>query len=729
MKDLTNAGKCLRGIALAVGTCFACATAVADSLWIGGTSGNWSDANNWSGATVPNGADAVVRIESTSDVTISVGSGIYTVGAIYASGGNHIIDGGTGSIRFANTSGTGVVDVAESVKLTAYCHLDASAARGAALAKTGLGTFFTTNQVGTTRVFNGIDVREGVFEFSHAKHHTDHVNPGGLLTIRSGATAKLLVQNLFRNDTVINIEKGGLFDARGQADLIGAIVGEGEVKGGTVRLGLKGGPHTFRGNATGTIQLYRITNTGDVGYEADESKRLWVLGTPDGLSGADIIFDSGLAGDRLLSFAPDAGGTFWVKHIGFRNIQPLVLEDTEGNSVTVRTTPDTTALASGRITGKGSFVLLSGANTNIAQTNDMVTALGTYGWTAGTNTFGNGVAEKDAVMTSLAAVDVPKGATLVRRNAMNETWDTTELVGMGTVVQDAPSDWSLPLSMTGGTFRVTARAGANEVAFSGGNSTNVTLDLSAAPAARIAFTGGTHHFPILSGEATRTYRQTGGTVYAGPLSGHVSAASQSDIFYTMTGGTLYSTTLNNYARGIGLDMSGDAEAYLRFGGGSKMYHRLASDGESHTIRLRDNALLDVDWMHLGSASSAVQTPALDLQGGTFQVSGTLSLLGYSEANYANYTGSFILNGGLVRSTAQESWCTWELNDKFTAYVGANGARFDVPREHWGRSFYFKVPLLTGVSEGVDGGVEKTGTGWFVVYKTGTYTGPTRFLGG
>jgi hypothetical protein len=71
----TNIGKCLRGVALAVGTCFACATAVADSLWIGGASGNWGDVNNWSGGTVPNGADAVVRIESASDVTISVGSG------------------------------------------------------------------------------------------------------------------------------------------------------------------------------------------------------------------------------------------------------------------------------------------------------------------------------------------------------------------------------------------------------------------------------------------------------------------------------------------------------------------------------------------------------------------------------------------------------------------------------------------------------------------------------
>ncbi len=707
-----------------------CLAAVGDSLWIGGASGNWNDVNNWSGAVVPNGADAVARIESASDVTISVGNGTYTVGAIYASGGNHKIDGGVGSIRFASTSGTGVVDVAENVKLTAYCHLDASVARGAALAKTGLGTFFTTNQVGTARVFNGIDVREGDFDFSNVKHHTDHVNPGGLLTIRSGATAHVRFQNLLKNDTVIDIEEGGTFDAHGNGDLITAIVGKGAVLNcGTTRLGLKGGPHTFCGQVTGTIQLYRITSTTDVGYEPDDSKRLWILGTREGLANADISFSTNaLVGDRLLSFAPGLGGEFKVKHIDFTHDQPLVLEDTEGNPVTVRTTPGATALKSGRIVGSGSFTLVSGANTNIAQTNDMVTALGTYGWTAGTNTFGNGVAAHDAVVTSLAAVDVPKGAVLVRRNATNETWDTTELIGMGTVIQDAPSDWSLPLSMTGGTFRVTARAGANEVTFSGGNSTNVTLDLSAAPAARIAFTGGTHHFPVLSGEATRTYRQTGGTVYAGPLSGHVSVASQSDIFYTMTGGTLYSTTLNNYARGLGLDMSGDAKAYLRFGGGNKMYHRLASDGESHTIRLRDNALLDVDWMHLATQSTAAQTSTFDLQGGTLQVNQSLSLLQYNVNKY-NYTGSFIFNGGRLRPTLQDSWCVWGFNDRVTAFIGPNGARFDVPRDHWGRSFYFQVPLLTGVADGVDGGVEKTGTGWLVVYKTATYTGPTRVLGG
>ena len=90
-------------------------TAVADSLWVGGASGNWGDAKNWRGGAVPNGADAVARIESTSDVTISVGDRTYTVGAIRASGGRHKIVG-TGFVNLNASSGTGVVEVAEPAR-------------------------------------------------------------------------------------------------------------------------------------------------------------------------------------------------------------------------------------------------------------------------------------------------------------------------------------------------------------------------------------------------------------------------------------------------------------------------------------------------------------------------------------------------------------------------------------------------------------------------------------
>ena len=91
MKSMMNVKGGMRVLALAVGTCLVGASAVADSLWIGGASGNWNDVNNWSGGTVPNGPDAVARIESASDVTISVGSGTYTVGSLIASVGNHTL--------------------------------------------------------------------------------------------------------------------------------------------------------------------------------------------------------------------------------------------------------------------------------------------------------------------------------------------------------------------------------------------------------------------------------------------------------------------------------------------------------------------------------------------------------------------------------------------------------------------------------------------------------------
>ena len=250
-----NVERSLWGIVLAVGICLAAsATPTAGSRWIGGAAGNWGDAKNWSGGAVPNGADAVARIESASDVTISVGDRTYTVGAIRASGGRHKIVG-TGFVNLNASCGTGVVEVAENAWLTAGCRLDAVVAKGAALAKTGRGTFEVTNLTGRSRPLNGIDVREGAFNFSEPRGG-DHVNPGGRVTVRSGATANLLTSNLLVNDTVVDVKAGGTFDANGKGDLIAAIVGEGLVtNSANLRLTLKGGPHVLSGRLSGRVTL------------------------------------------------------------------------------------------------------------------------------------------------------------------------------------------------------------------------------------------------------------------------------------------------------------------------------------------------------------------------------------------------------------------------------------------------------------------------------------------
>ncbi len=332
----------LRGIALVVAACIVGASAAADFLWIGGASGDWGDAKNWRDGVVPNGADAVARIESTSDVTISVGDRAYTVGAIRASGGRHVIVG-SGYININASSGTGVVDVAENAALTAGCRLDASVARGAALAKTGLGTFEVTNLVGRARPLNGIDVRQGAFNFNE-RRGGDHINPGGRVTVRAGATANLLTANLLVNDTVIDVKAGGTFDANGKSDLIAAIVGEGLVtNSANFRLTLKGGPHVFSGRISGRVTLERWKGHSgsltDIGYEPDNAKRLWVVGTRDGLADATVAFVSDLPDDHPLSFSPKAGGVFDVGAIEFPRGKPFALKDTAGNPVEVRSPP------------------------------------------------------------------------------------------------------------------------------------------------------------------------------------------------------------------------------------------------------------------------------------------------------------------------------------------------------------------------------------------------------
>ena len=90
------------------------------------------------------------------------------MGAIHAAGGNHAITG-TGSINLSASSGTGVVVVAESAALTVGCRRDAAAPHGTALAKTGRGTFEVTNLVGRARPLNGIDVRQGTFNFNEKR--------------------------------------------------------------------------------------------------------------------------------------------------------------------------------------------------------------------------------------------------------------------------------------------------------------------------------------------------------------------------------------------------------------------------------------------------------------------------------------------------------------------------------------------------------------------------------
>ena len=71
-----------------------------------------------------------------------------------------------------------------------------------------------------------------------------------------------------------------------------------------------------------------------------------------------------------------------------------------------------------------------------------------------------------------------------------------------------------------------------------------------------------------------------------------------------------------------------------------------------------------------------------------------------------------------------------MHSKFTVYIGANGGRIDVPRTRWLHGVLRIIaPFASGVPDGIDGGLEKTGMGGFVFENPATYTGPTRVLGG
>ena len=64
-----------------------------DVYWIGGSSGNWNDASNWSSGAYPNSSDCHVKITNETPVTVSLGSSNFTLGSISFSGANHTLTG------------------------------------------------------------------------------------------------------------------------------------------------------------------------------------------------------------------------------------------------------------------------------------------------------------------------------------------------------------------------------------------------------------------------------------------------------------------------------------------------------------------------------------------------------------------------------------------------------------------------------------------------------------
>jgi autotransporter-associated beta strand protein len=123
----------------------------------------------------------------------------------------------------------------------------------------------------------------------------DGINPSTKsLVVPSGALLRYTGANRVQNDTIINVNSGGVFDANGQADSIGYLNGAGSITNmnGTLTLTgpVVGSGSEFSGTITGTGTISFIAN----GAGASSASNLI-------LSGANDIGGMSVAGGRVIA--------------------------------------------------------------------------------------------------------------------------------------------------------------------------------------------------------------------------------------------------------------------------------------------------------------------------------------------------------------------------------------------------------------------------------------------
>ena len=395
---------------------------------------------------------------------------------------------------------------------------------------------------------------------------------------------------------------------------------------------------------------------------------------------------------------------------------------------TVFETSATAPFAAGTIVeGEGRFVK-TGTDATLALTGDGFRVTGPVILSEGTVEAGSDTEGSDATgLKSAASLEIAPGATLSLRNYSNDVWTaSTPICSAGDIVQNGHGTWTIGLlTMTGGTFTVAAESAATNLVFAGGVFSNATYTVGST-GFQTTFAG-CDFYPngILLADANRTYLQTGGRVISCLQANGANCSNE--IFYAMTGGELLSFADGRYPQGVGLDLSGTARAELRCTG--SYYHRLASGSVSHTIRLRDDAVLSLDYLQLGE-NNCNATGTIRLDGGVLEVSQWIGFLSGMTAGSPLYA-DIVFNGGVLRGAyaGNQNWSKNSDPGHITGRVEAGGARIDVPRTDASFGLTLTWPFVSAVATGKDGGLEKTGLGTLTLTKPAAFTGPCRVVAG
>ena len=713
----------------------------AERTWTGGGGSTlWSMAQNWQDEKMPLAGDVAVFGGVQGTVTVDVSTPALA-GVRVTSGALELVPA-NGDIRL-NGAADCVFEIGAGAILTNSVYTQFPA--NAVITKAGAGGL----TLGTNFLASGsavLDIGAGAVSLL-AGVTGDGLGLGsGSIIVRDGAALFETSINLISNRVIIDVREGGVFDGMGNKDTIGAIIGNGTLRNVTAQLTLPDWKtYQFDGNPAGAVLTlgdppstkystgrYRIANA------YNHTNALLTLNETNVLTFAAGLGECRVG--RLTAQLPTAGVT---------------LEDEAGAPVQlfVGQGAPYTGTWSVPLDGSGGLGI-----TNMTQT--VTNALPYRGPTileAGTTLFlGNGVAEGS--ISNSASLHIGGDATFAPRPLpfSAQIWDKPTFGG-GTfqMTRESASFDLRHLSMTNGTvsigadnstnrvtlaggqsadttFKIYARSelavtggsvsgGAYEVQaadapvmrLSGGSSTNVDLALNTN--GRLEVTGGSHIFrsALSQGSRNAMYHQSGG------ISGFTRSNAHdntNNVFIVMTGGTMYNLGDGpGYFRGLGATLSNDTRFIQR----DTIPVRIASDGNSHTVRLCDQSYMELQNLQMMSKGSTGTSSSGHV---IVQDNATLALRGGINLDCdASNTAELRFNGGTLRLIQPSGTVTFPRHDYADYWIDEGGMNLDIQTSG---TLVLNASLKDGTGAGTDGGLTKTGIGDLLVNADQFYTGPT-----
>lgn len=410
-----------------------------EKLWVGKSGGDWSVADNWQPAGVPVRSDLVV-FRSVGEMEILVSSLPDGFSGMRFESGKTLIralvttDPSAFRFRFPSGQPTSEVYVAEGAYAAVSNVVDSlSSEHKTVLRKTGAGTLEMLLKWGNDwGKFAGWDFAEGV-TIVNGSDGSGRVN--GSAVVRSGAVLKSPRNYSFHaTETWLTIERGGVWDWAGSDDqYVDGFSGGGVITNAvnSSQFGLKHGPYVF----SGTV----YPKTGSASWTITMTARAsgvtdeaWKMVAGSTDAFSKVFFKFPNSEGSPLGFAPGIG-SFNVYQIQNDNKPILRLEDTEGNPITL--TADWLNPAKIRLEGAGTFYNVRNERSVTRETTTDLSGLtGTLGAAGSTLNIGNNTSGKDPVLNPQMTIEAKgSGKVFIKMNNCGKVVVTNNITGDGTV--------------------------------------------------------------------------------------------------------------------------------------------------------------------------------------------------------------------------------------------------------------------------------------------------------